>query len=246
MKKNVNRMYKIKDDKLLVLAAVARDYYIQYKMFFNSFNKVMFTEEYQDSVLGVKISEANATMSDAFIVKTQAKETADVEKAKMALLRLLKILRLIVKDRFDNKTEVLNEFLLANLSTIAQNADSLIAFTKDALVRVDKYKTELMESGLDDTLLTNINNALEDLDSQRREQVEVIRSRPGITQDRINKMNALWKELVKLNESAEVIFEENPEVRVLFDLPKAPKSGSSTEEEEQVEDTDQSEDVVDE
>lgn len=226
MSSRLFRQYSLKDEKLTVLAGVTRDHYIKYQASFSSFNDVVFPEDYHDVTLAEKLTAAKTTMSDAFIVKGQAKETADVEEAKSALLKPMKVLAFVVETRFEQDPVILNEFMLNQLNSKSQNADTLIAFTKDALITVEKYNDELIESGMKPDLVDIIQQACDKLDDQRREQIEVIRSRPGITHERIEKMNDLWKELVKINKAADIIFEEQPEVKALFDLPKASRYSS--------------------
>lgn len=68
--------------------------------------------------------------------------------------------------------------------------------------------------------IARIEQSFEDLDLQRREQIEKIKARPSVTQDRIEKVNDLWRELVKIHKAAEILFFDNPEIRDLFKLPK--------------------------
>lgn len=220
------RLYSMSDDKLTVFAGVTRDHYIKYQASFSSFNDVVFPADYHDVTLAGKLDAARATMSDAFIVKSQAKETADVKDAVKKLLRPMKKLRFIVETRFEDNPVILKEFLLTQLISKSYSADALIGFTKDTLNTVEKYRDTLTESGLKQELVDSINQACTTLDAQRREQIERIKSRPGITHDRIKKMNDLWRELVTINRAAAVIFEEHPEVKRLFDLPQVTSHGS--------------------
>lgn len=230
MSTKISRLYSVSDDKLTVFAGVTCDHYIKYQASFSSFNDVVFHADYHDGTLSVKLNAAKETISDAFIVKGQAKETADVSDAKDALLRPMKILSFVVNTRFENEPVILQEFMLSQLMTKSYSIDTLIGLTKDVLNTVEKYKAELIEGGLKAELIDIIKRACKELDDQRREQIEVIKSRPGITHERIEKMNALWKELVKINKAADIIFEDHPEVKCLFDLPKAIRHSSEGEE----------------
>lgn len=220
MSSRIYRSYSMKDDKLIILVGVARDHYIKYKASFNSFNDVIFPPDYEDVVLGKKLLEAKEILSDAFVVKRQAKETADVQEAIKKLLRPMKILAFIVNTHFARNSVVLDEFMLNRLHTKAQSVDTLIGFTKDALNTVEKYQDELVESGLKPELVTIIKEACASLDKERRQQIKIIKTRPGLTQERVEKMNDIWQELVKLSRAANVIFEDHPQVKVLFDLPR--------------------------
>lgn len=224
MKTDSRRLSKVKDDTLITLAGVTHAHYIKYKMFFTDFNNIVFPEGYEDRVLATKIDAAQCTISDAFILKSQAKETADVESARRTLLKELRVLAFYVDNSFEGNAVVLKEFLLKRVGKKYRNVDALIGFTKDTLNKVTKYKTELFKNGLHDELIERISAACDTLDVKRREQVEVIRSRPKITQDRREKVNALWKELTKIHKAAKLIFADNPEISSLFDLPRGTRS----------------------
>lgn len=57
---------------------------------------------------------------------------------------------------------------------------------------LEKHKAALLEKGMKETLPTEIDEACKSLDVKGREQIEVIKSCPGITHKRIEKMNDLW------------------------------------------------------
>lgn len=232
MSSNTIRSFNVKDDTLITLAGVARSHYLKYKMFFTGFNPAIFTEGYEDEILARMIDEAHATTSDEFFVSHQAKETDTVQKAKKSLLRELKILSFCVMDQYRDDPVVLNEFQLDNLSRKSRNVDTFIGFAKDVLVTADTYKEGLLKSGMTAEGLVRIANAGDTLDFHRREQVEMMKSRPGVTQDRIEKVNALWRELSKMSKAANIIFFNNPEISALFALPRSVRRTSKVVEEE--------------
>lgn len=224
------RKSTINDDALITLAGVIRSHYIKYKMFFTSFDSVNYTENYEDTVLAASTTEAKGVLSDDFFVQGQAKETNDMINATSDLHRALGVLHYYVKIRFGENKAILREILLPKKGKKYRNADFLIGYTKDTLVKVEKYKVELVQAGLTDAIIENIENASNVLDNQRREQVEVIHSRSVTTNDRIEKINKLWKELKKLEAAARIVFFNNPEIRDLFELPKSKrKKATETE-----------------
>lgn len=226
MSNNISRLYNVKDDKLTILAGVTLDHYVKHQEKFTAFNAVVFPADFHEVVLKVKLSAAQNTLSDAFVVKSQAKETADVQEAKKKLLKPMRELAFVVETCFAHEPLILNAFMLDLLHSKAQNIDGLIGYTKDVLNMVEKHKTALLAQGMKESLPTDIEEAQKNLDMQRREQIEVIKSRPAITQERIEKMNDLWRELVKINKAASVIFDEHPETLALFELPRPIRNGS--------------------
>lgn len=218
------RLYNVKDDQLIIHSEVIRDRYLKYEPHFKTFNDVKFNDEYHAGI-DAKITTASNTMSDAFIVKTQAKETAEVSQASTKLLSSLEGLCFIIKSAFAGNEIVLNEMRIKELKSIARNPDSFIIFTQDLFVKVEKYKEKLIPEGLKDEHLTTIKEDLAELNKQRREQIDAIQSRPAITQDRIVKMNDLWRKLVELRDASNIVFKDQPEIQALFALPKS--NGSS-------------------
>lgn len=230
------RKSKVDDDALITLARVICSHLTEYKMFFTSFDNQIFTEDYEERVLKPLISNSQNILSDKFFLKSQAKETADKEDARKVLRRRLKILEFYVMSKFANNKAILDEFLLHTVGTTYRNADALIGFTKDTLVKVETYKSELFDAGVTDTLIANIEDAKNNLNTQRRQQVETMRKRKVKTKDRINRVNRLWEELTKIQDVARILFFANPEIGALFELPKGKKSKATdvAEEQEQV------------
>lgn len=229
------RKSKMNDDAFLTLADAIRTSFIEYKMFFTTFDGKRFTEDYADRVLATLIATSRDTMSDEFFVTSQAKETAEKDAAMKRLRQALKPLEYYVNKRFAGDQALLDEFLLYKAGTGYRNADTLIGFTSDTLVKVAKYKSELYDEGVTDAIIATIESARDDLNTQRREQVEVIRARKVKTKARIENINRLWKELSNMQDAARVLFFDNPEIRELFELPKGKRSKAIEPEEAQEE-----------
>ncbi len=224
-----HRQSSLTDDKLIVHAGVIKDYFMQHHLSFTEFNSVHFHPEYHNE-MAIKITSAEKTMSDAFILKTQAKETAKVNDHKKSLLKSLGQIDFIVNIIFANNKTVKNEFRLNKRTEFSSNSDKFIGYAKDVLVMIENYKEDLLAGGLREEIITDIVIEIQDLDAQRRIQIETIQSRPLFTKERIEKMNDLWKQLGEIKTAASFVFEDQPELRSLFDLPKA--SSKSTDEDD--------------
>ncbi len=219
MAQHANRQFHLSDDQLIVHVGVVKDSFVKHHSSFTEFNDFKYHPEYPaDLEAGIKT--AKNTMSDAFIVKAQAKETADVQDVSKALEKSLRILSFNVRGAFENSNSILKEFRLSAISEFTNNPDTFIGFTKDVLGVVNKYKPELLAVGMKEELISTIETQLVELDKQRREQMEAIQARPVLTKDRIDTMNNLWKHLVELRDASDIVFDENPEIRALFALPK--------------------------
>lgn len=222
------RKSNITDDALRTLAGVVRSDFMKYKMFFTTFDPKRFTDDYEDRVLAELITRSQNIMSDEFFLTSQAKETADKDEATEELRRALKVLEYYVNARFGHNKAMLDEFLLSHVNKIFRNADILIGFTKDTLVKVETYKTELLEAGLTEELIANIETALDNLNRERREQVDTIRKRKLKTTERVDTINSLWKVLTHLQDAARILFYNNPEIRELFELPRKARKKKKT------------------
>lgn len=219
------RLYQLADDTVTMHGGVIKGRFIKHHLAFTNFNEVKFHDEYHNEIAR-KIANAAATLSDAFILKSQALATSRVDETSKKLEKNLNKVRFVVKSRFSGVKKILGEFRFNKLSEIAQHADQFIGYSKDVLIMVDKYKTELIDEGLKEDLITDIVSLIEELDCRRREQIEAIASRPVHTTNRIDTMNILWKTLVDIRDAANIIFADQPEIKALFQLPKANRNSS--------------------
>lgn len=214
------RLYSLKDEQLIIQGEVIRDRFPKYAEKFSAFNDVKFHETYHEFIK-TKVSVANSTMSDAFILQTQAKETEDVIKASDELMTALEPVIFIIKSTFATEKMILREMRVKDFKQKSHNPTSFIIFTRDLQVKIEKYKEKLVLGGLKEEYLTVLDAAVVELDKQRCEQVDAIQSRPVITKDRIEKMNDLYRTLMDLRNAAKIIFKSEPEVADLFDIPRS-------------------------
>ncbi len=224
------RQSPLRDDKLIIHTSVVKEHYITHNAAFYEFNDTIFHTTYSDDIQS-KITLAQKTMSDAFILKRQARQTSIVEEHKNSLVRELNTVEFNVKRTFPNDPSIVNEFRLNKISEIAKNIDSLIGFSKDVHVMVQNYQEELTSEGYSNQKAVVLKNKIEELDKHRRVQVEAMHTRPLHTKDRITKMNILWQQLCELKEASDLIFADEEEIRSLFALPKASVKNHDEEDE---------------
>jgi hypothetical protein len=242
-----NRDFLVKDDVVIVHAGVTRNNYVTHQARFEEFNPIKFSIEFVANY-GLSVTAAENTMSDAFILQSQAKETSDVDKGKKVCVTLLGKIEYFVDDAFVDDPKIVSKFRLSNTKTFAEKTDIFIGFIKDVMVTVGEYEADLILKGLTRELIMELKDALDNLDTQRREQIEAIQSRPLHTKNRIDKMNDLWQQLVSLDKASSFVFPTEPEIKKLFDLPR-PRFSSSSESslelvDEQIDDLESSESVV--
>ncbi len=230
-KKEVDyRQSPLRDDKLIIHTSVIKDHFMSHESHFNGFNSAIFHDTYHDE-FQIKISDAQNTMSDAFILKSQARHTSKVESMKEELSQELHTINFVVNRTFTNDKAIVNEFRLNKTAEMSKNIDSFIGFSKDVHLMVGNYATELALEGLTTEKVDFFLSKINELDKQRRLQVEAIHTRPIHTKDRIQKMNILWKQLWELRDASEIIFANEPEIKALFALPKAPNKQDDNDEE---------------
>jgi hypothetical protein len=219
------RLFNPKDDVIIVHSDLIRSYITEHLPRFTGLNSVKFTIDYPEQ-FGAVIAEAENTLSDAFIVSTQVNETSQVKESITTVGSLLNKLGYFVKDAFIQSPNTISEFRLGKIAETSQNTDQFIGFTTDVLVTVEKHLTALEAKGLNRELIMDIDTALKNLQLQRREQKEAMKARPHLTHERISKMNNLWKHLVDMRDASEHVFDDKPELKSLFDLPKNRVYGS--------------------
>ncbi len=229
MAQTSNRLFTITDDHLIVHSGVVKQNYIKHNAPFAEFNSVKFHPEYATTIEST-ITAAKNTTSDGFFLKEQAKETSDVKEITKKVEKSLRKVAFNVKDCFENKPSIIKEFRISAISDFNSNSDTFIGYIKDVLGVINKYKPDLLESGMKEQLISTIEDQLMELDKQRREQIEAIQARPVLTKERIDTMNSLWKQLVDMRDAADIVFDESPEISALFALPKATNRSSTDEE----------------
>ncbi len=227
-KEAVYRQSPLRDDKLVIHTSVVKEHFITHQESFTLFNDTVFHATYPDQIQA-KINLASATMSDGFILKTQARYTSKVEQCKGELIRELNSIDFIIKRAFPHDTAVINEFHLNKISEMSKSIDSFIGFSKDVLVMILNYTMELAVEGFTDDKMALFKTKIEELDNHRRMQVEVMHTRPIHTKDRITKMNGLWKQLCELKDVSDIIFTDEPEIKALFALPWTSTKSSGEE-----------------
>jgi len=237
-----HRQSRLRDDKLITHTSVVKEHFITHQDAFTGFNDIVFHATYPDDIQS-KITLAQDTMSDAFILKQQATLTSKVEEHKSDVVRDLASIEFIVKRAFPGNSAVINEFRLNKSVEMARNIDSLIGFCKDVHIMIENHQTELASEGFTDVKADLFKAKVEKLDKHRRLQVEAMHTRPIHTKDRITKMNDLWKQLCELKEASDIIFADEHEIKTLFALPKTANK-SSDEEDEVIDETHNNDDTV--
>ncbi len=228
MAEQLIRNSHLSDDSLMIHSEVVLDRFVVYHPRYTAFNSVKYHPDFHLSFKEM-IDAGIATLSDEFVVKEQANKTAASEALKKKLGKKLNLAQLVVEDTFGDDPTRYNEFHLNNISKYIIKVDSLIGFTKDVIVLLKKNHTELLANGLHDNFIFELEALVDELDLARRAQIEMIHARPVHTKNRIEKMNDLWKTLSDLSKAAEFVFEDEPELRDLFALPKPVRNSSSGE-----------------
>jgi hypothetical protein len=212
------RNFTVKDDALVMHAALVKEYYVEHQERFIKLNVNKFGNEYP-TVIADAIGEARNTVSDAFILMAQVKESADVKDRVGSILLLHSKLSYYIKASFEDSITI-DKFCITKTKQNSTKPDLFIGCLKDLLITIDRHMDVLTANGLRDELVTDLKNGLDDLEIQRREQKDAILSRPHHTLDRIEKMNSLWKHLTDMRDASLHIFDDRPELVSLFELPK--------------------------
>lgn len=228
MSAKIRKMYRIKQESLPIQAGVRGESFTKYQSRFTEFHPSAFPVDYVARVLTPKITAVQEVLSDEFVVAGQAKETMDMKDAVHALVKELRSLGFTVKLVFGGNAVVMEKFLLNKLSVKARNPDTLLTFTKDLLTTVEEFNSALLDGGMKEDCVEKIRQAYKALDKVRREQIDLIKARPSLTQQRILLLNELWKELQMLHNASKIIFEDERVIKKLFDLPTPRKLRSKS------------------
>ncbi len=235
MAQEVVRIFNQKDDDVVVHSSLVLEYFKEHELRFRDLSSTKYSPEFTEYFTDT-LDSAESTLSDMFIRAAQVRETSELGVIKDDLVKTLNKLEFYVDEAFESDPLTANEFYLANVRDYSHHVQTFIGYTQDLLVTVISYKEKLMAVDMKPDMIANISNLLEALKKQHHEQRSAIHRRARATQDRILKMNKLWEVLVKIKEGAKYVFENEPELRKLFDLPKSRLASDDIIEDEVVED----------
>lgn len=200
---NNNRLYKIADSSLKQLADDLKDSIVRDNTAFETYG---FTpaklQAYEDLIDAFDNTSTDAELRGVITTKVEQKDATAIE-----LRQAINGVRTRAKNKFGESSGKYKSFGFGELSIIS---DDELYRTSKRVVRVGTtLLTDLQSEGLTTEILTNITTIGKDLDKAIDAVSEAEENRDLKTQDRIEKGNTLYTEMVKLANSGKTLFAEN-------------------------------------
>ncbi len=232
------RDYNLKDDDVVYPSSITFSNFKEYIADFVDIGPTKFTPEFVEEFEGA-LDSARSTISDSFIKSESVKHTSAIDKIKSETLGVLNKLEYHVEGAFINEEHIIKSFHLNKARDLSHHTSSFSGYLDDVVVIIIKHKEALITEGMKESVIQTLSEAINGIRKHVDLRHKVKIDRAVATQDRIRKMNHLWSFLVKLKNAAKHIFEDQPEIRALFDLPKPKSPSDSYNSDEDEHDTDE-------
>lgn len=128
---------------------------------------------------------------------------------------------------YPDNVAIHNQFGFNDIRKVRQNQGRMVIFMGDFIKVTDAHKEKLIEEGCNAALLDKLPSLLTDLQDSKTDQEVFKKERGVITQERIEKLNELYKLLVPISEMAQIIFADD-EARLKSYLLPSPKSSTNS------------------
>ncbi len=206
MNKEVLRNYHLTDVNLMSHSKNVEAYLIeelgQFTAFDTTINKAYCNE------LKELIAVAEEGVSDNVIIDQQVQLSDEADNKFDEAKQLIRHVFYFVKKAFTSKA-IQNEFGLNDFGNIKSSKSKMILFLRDMSKVAVKYQEQLNKQGCKKELIAQISILHDELNdiTQKRELFKG--NRPVITQERIEKYNAIWDKVKLVIEAAKIIHSDN-------------------------------------
>lgn len=223
------RQYNIPDADLLQhgkeVATVITEDIQDFKQF-----DATFQDDYPASIQQA-IDTVKAMKTDMLVIDEMAEKTTAVNEALSACNRAYRTVKYFVEKAFPDNKAIQNQFGFNDIAKYRSDATGMIVFMGDFITIVDKYKTQLTQQGCNEPLLDSL-SALRDLLQNKKIEQELFKKERGlITQERVDKLNGLYRLLSPVSEVATIIYSDDKARLARYSFPR-PKTTGKTQEEE--------------
>lgn len=187
----LKRNYRIADAEMLAAAKTCRLFFEEDKADFVGF-AAPFADPFSADWL-LLIEQAEAEQSDESIVDVQTGLTNDVEHWMDMCRKHYQRLKYFIGQAYPENLSIQNEFGYDDYEEARNNQLRMMAFMQQLHHAADKYKVNLFAEGYTQQQLDDILNLKTRLDQANQDQEQYKGNRGVLTQDRVEKHNAVWE-----------------------------------------------------
>ena len=195
-------------------------YYVQREADFAAKKALRFTPQFKIT-LAANIAAAHAKPSDTALRSAQASETALLKEVVTKFRPLSNDLQTYLDDLTNGRDPIKAEFGNGRINEIISSPDSLIRFLDDLPSLFANHAAALAGLGIPDSLKTAFTALRDELVAHVTSRNNAMDSRHGATPERTELMNSILADLTSIEDTANVIYANNPAAKILFTVDRS-------------------------
>ena len=228
MKKTV-RNYQGTDAYMAEAARTIHNLLVQDLADFTAVN-TRFTQEFADNFLA-QITAADEVITDYAVLAEQGVDTAQVLTAMQRARKLYSRIKHHATWAFGNSPATIKQFSTGYRDASRKQAQ-MIVFLETLANVVEQHKEALTDpalGGMPNDLPGEITALRQELQSRNTIQEVRKKDRPLLTEQRINTLNACYRAMLAVNNTAQIVYNEQPAKRSQYTYRPTTGSNESTE-----------------
>ncbi|MCT4648148.1 MAG: hypothetical protein N4A74_24380 [Carboxylicivirga sp.] len=188
-------------------------------------------ETYPEDIIAA-IGEAKSIKSDMVIIDEMSERTQIVKDIMEKCNTFYKNLRYFVQKAFFENKAIQNQFGFNDFAKVKNDSNRMQSFLNDLNAVVNTYRSNLVEKGCREGFLDELPGLQNDLLVAKTNQELFKKERVLITQERVDKLNSVYKLLTPITAIASIIFEEEQGRLARYIIPRTKSSPQKDKEEE--------------
>jgi len=221
-----DRDFTISDGRLMEygtsVASFLPDDLADFSAFDSTFNH-SFIDNLRESMEDVR-----AVKSDDVVVDEQSEHTDKVREKMEQCNEAYTTVAFFVRKAFDDNRSVQNQFGMNDISEARNNQLKMIQFMQSLAKTAARYKDQLVEGGINPEVIDTLPQLSEELEDANNRQEMFKKERPGITQERVKRLNKVYHMLSYVSDIAKIIYADNPAQLNKYKMP-TPRTSTDSE-----------------
>ena len=174
---------------------------------FTSFDSTV-TETYPTSITST-LTEIKAIKSDQVVIDEMAALTEATTQKMQECSKSYNVIAYFARKVFASSPAVQNQFGLNDYKKINRNQPKMVLFMYSLASTAASYATELVAAGCNQSEIDKLPTLASELKDADTAQEKFKKDRNLITQNRVIKLNELYKSMVQLSDIAQIIYVDN-------------------------------------
>ncbi|MEI7425273.1 MAG: carboxypeptidase-like regulatory domain-containing protein [Candidatus Staskawiczbacteria bacterium] len=170
-----------------------------------------------------KIQEVENIPPDYVLVAQQMQETQRVISLSNMAISNIRTIKYYIEKAFAEKQLYLYEFGYPELKKAINSQSKMILLLKNYVITLDKYRNELSQKGLSQTIIDDMHKISCDLDNANIKQEQAKKARYIATGNRVKAFDELWQMIGNIAKAGKILFETEPDYQRNYILDDSPK-----------------------